>query len=296
MKVGIIGTGIMGSNLARCLSSKGFRLGLFNRTKWRAERLASEVGGRAYDTPYELIREVEAAIAFLPDDYALMNVVHSIVSSGNYVYKGKFFINGSTVTPMASLEVMGTLERLGISYIEAPVYGSAEEARDCRLITLVACSEELFKNASILLESYSSRIFYTGKPPSAIVLKLALNNIGLAMPALLSESLMLLESWNVDVELFRRVASNLWFGAAIERIWGRIIEEQAPRFKVWMAGKDYWCIASALKEKKLPSLLSDALSSIYMVASTDGRYSNKDYPQVVNYYTKLARKAERSME
>ncbi|MEM1780319.1 MAG: NAD(P)-dependent oxidoreductase, partial [Desulfurococcaceae archaeon] len=178
-------------------------------------------------------------------------------------------------------------------YVEAPVYGSADEARDCKLISMVACSENILEAINNVLELYSSRIFYTGKPPTAAVLKLALNNIGLSIPAIIAESLMLLESWGVDIDLFRKVANSIWFGQVIDRYWARITEEKPPRFKVWMAGKDYSYLASALKEKRLPSMLSDAFASMYMFASTGG-YGDKDYPQIARYYMELAKKAKSS--
>jgi len=43
-----------------------------------------------------------------------------------------------------------------------------------------------------------------------MVVKLALNNIALAFPAILAESLMLPSSWDVEPELLRKVSASTW--------------------------------------------------------------------------------------
>ena len=99
----------------------------------------------------------------------------------------------------------------------------------------------------------------------------------------------MLGAWNIDPEVFREVAGSLWFGKAVERYWNRIMEERLPRFKVWMAGKDYWYVAQSLKEKRLPSNLCEALSSMYMQAAVHG-YMDKDYPLIARYYIELTKR------
>ncbi len=279
----------MGSNLARCLSKKGVELALYNRTKARALELAREVGGGVYDSPGELLKNVDVAIVFVYDDYALKSVVANLVKNSSAGLEGRVLLNASTVTPMASLEASTLLKTVGVNYVEAPVYGSADEARECKLLTMLACDEGVREAAMAAARLYSSDVVYVGEPPSAIAIKLALNNIGLALPALLAESLMLLEAWGADLNSFISIARKLWFGALLERYWERVLTEKPPRFKLAAAGKDYWCIASALKAKGLPSLVSDAISSLFLTAASGG-YGEKDYPQVARYYLELAKK------
>ena len=68
------------------------------------------------------------------------------------------------------------------------------------------------------------------------------------------------------------------------------MEENKPRFKTWMAGKDYQYIAMSLKAKRLPSSLSETMSLMYMVASVNN-YRDKDYPLAAKYFMELARKS-----
>lgn len=289
VRLGVVGTGLMGSNIAKCLSRRGVNIGLYNRTREKAERLASEIGALVYDSPADLARDHDAVIVFVPDDQALLDVAIQVANSSPSSGR-KIFINASTVTPIASIVTRRLLESKGVVYAEAPVYGSTDEARECKLLTILACNENHTNEVSRVISLYSTETVFVGEPPKAIALKLALNNIGLSLPALIAESLMILRAWSVDQNMFLEIARKLWFGPLLDRYWPRIIEEKQPRFKLGMAGKDYWYVASALASKGLPAIVSSALYLMYFNAASGG-FADKDYPQVVRYYLDHARKA-----
>ncbi len=288
MLIGIIGTGLMGSSLAKCLAKRGYNIIAYNRSRWKAEKLREQLGIKIVSNPKELLEQAKIAIAFVSDDNALYDIVFGN-NGASTASEGSILINASTVTPIASLRVYKHLKGRNILYLEAPVYGSTDEAIECRLLSIVAGEKDVYEKVYDLLRDYSYRIYYVGEIPGASVIKLALNNIGLALPALLAESLLLLKAWNIDPNIFHEITGNVWFGKAIERYWNRIMEENPPRFKVWMAGKDYWYVAQSLKEKRLPSNLSETLSSMYMQAAAHG-YTDKDYPLIARYYMELVKK------
>jgi len=122
-----------------------------------------------------------------------------------------------------------------------------------------------------------------------MVVKLALNNIALAFPAILAESLMLPSSWDVEPELLRKVSASTWIEPVSTRYWDRALGEPSPRFTANNPGKDYSCIGIALGEKGLPSFIPETLSSMYLFAGNSG-LGRKDYPQKVKFYLELARK------
>jgi len=289
MKIGVVGTGIMGSNLAKCLSSKGISVGVYSRRYENALKVASEVGGKAYENARKLVEDSDAVVIFVTDDKAVLDVINNIVSGGK-LDKG-LVLNASTVTPTTSIVAMNILRSAGLNYLESPVYGSGDEARECKLFSMVGGDKDIFEKNKKFIEVYSQKVMYVGEVPKAMALKLALNHIGLAIPGILAEVFALLTAWDVDLQIFREASKNLWFGQVVERYWRRVFEETPPRFKTWMAGKDYWCIASALKEKRIPSTIAEALSTLYMMASTT-EYRDKDYPQIAKYFIELAKKAK----
>lgn len=283
----------MGSSIAHCLASKGYELLLYNRTRSKAEKLARELNASIAETPSEVAEKTIYSIVFVSDDEALYDVVLGRNGVAKTLNKKHILINASTVTPLASRRVSSILEEKSLGYVEAPVFGSTHEARECRLISMVAGKKELVDNIVGFINEYSSQTFYAGEVPKAIVLKLAINNIALSLPPILAESFSLIEAWGINRDVLLNIISSLWFGDAVKRYLPRIFEDKEPRFKVWMAGKDYLYVVRALAEKQLPSFVSSTLSSMYMEAASNG-YADKDYPQVARYFIELARKKRTS--
>ena len=71
MKVAVVGTGRMGSAMARSLARGGSELILQNRTRERAEALASELGARVDATPADAAAEADVVISMLEDQQAV---------------------------------------------------------------------------------------------------------------------------------------------------------------------------------------------------------------------------------
>ena len=279
MLIRAVGTGAMGSNIAHRLASRGFNLVFYNKTRSKAEKLAEEVGTFVADTPRNVVEEVSIVVAMVSDDNVLNNVVYGDGGIGSCREGGALVLNASTVTPMTSSRIYKYLATRGLSYLEAPVLGSTSEARECRLISMITGDPEQYLRAKSVVEEYSSAVHYVREVPSASVVKLAINNVLLSIPALLAESLALLEAWEVDPARFREVVESFWIKPIVDKYWGRIVEEKPARFKVQLAGKDCGYVASALREKGLLAFLSSTVSSMYYSAASNG-YLDKDYPLI----------------
>jgi 3-hydroxyisobutyrate dehydrogenase len=276
LRIAVIGAGLMGSNLTRCLVSRGVEVIVYNRTRSKAERLCRETGCSVVEAPRK-IRDADAAVVFVFDDKAVLNVL--LGDEGLAYSSGKTLVlNSSTIMPVTSTYVSRKLGEKGFRYYESPVYGSTSEARECRLVSLLGGDPEEWGEAARITSLYSERTVYVGEVPKAMALKLALNNIGLSLPPIIGESLEILEAYDVPVDKFLEASSRLWFGGLIERYLGRIAGKKGEvRFTVNGAAKDYRVIASSLSEKNYPPLVSSALMNYYMMASR--LLSGEDYPR-----------------
>jgi 3-hydroxyisobutyrate dehydrogenase len=279
--VGIVGAGLMGSSIAKCLVSRGFNVVVYNRTREKAERLCGDIGCSAVGKPAEL-EGCEYIIVFVFDDEAVLDVVLgkdglAYMSPSSDVY----ILNSSTISPETSLRVYRFLRGIDkrIYYLESPVYGSVDEAENCSLVSMIAGDEDDVKHVMGFVKEYSAWVIRVGEIPKAMALKLALNNIGLSIPPILAESLALLEAYNVDLEIFKTVSEKLWFGKFIERYLGRIIGGGRVRFTVKGAAKDYKIISNTLSTNMYSSIVSSAIKNFYTLASR--KYGGEDYPRAL---------------
>jgi 3-hydroxyisobutyrate dehydrogenase len=72
--VGLVGTGRMGSAMAKALARAGRPLVIANRSRDRAEALAAEVGARVAGSPAEVAAAADVTLTMLADDAAVADV------------------------------------------------------------------------------------------------------------------------------------------------------------------------------------------------------------------------------
>lgn len=282
MRVAVIGVGLMGGSAARRLSSLGFEVALWSRSFERASRMASEIGGYAGRDVNEVLGRSEAAIAFLPDDDALLGVVARLRRSD-----GLIFINSSTVTPRASAAAAAHVGGVGGCFVEAPVIGGPGVLEEGRALFLVSGPKHCVEPAMRVVEALGEAVFISEDYGKASALKLAFNNMLLASLTSMAESLLLAEAYGVDRETFREVLSKTFLEPIASRYYERLTsEEWKTTFRAALAAKDARYCSKALEAKGIPPLVSRCVALVYEYMSYSGM-SDEDYGRVYMFYSKL---------
>src|ERR1700674_693032 len=133
MKIGIAGTGRMGTAIARRLLELGHQVQVWNRTADNAHE-ACEAGAKWTPTLGELVNDSEVVISFLFDNAAVERVYlgNNGLLSGRV--EGRLFIDMSTVSPDTHRRVASAMASRKASFIECPVSGSIPAARSGALV------------------------------------------------------------------------------------------------------------------------------------------------------------------
>src|SRR5258708_2372871 len=127
MKIGVAGTGRMGTAIARRLLEKGHEVSVWNRTVDNA-REARDAGARWTPTLGDLVNDSESVITFLFDNAAVERVY---VGANGFLtgrVEGRLFIDMSTVTPGTHARIAPALASRNAGFIECPVSGSIPTA------------------------------------------------------------------------------------------------------------------------------------------------------------------------
>lgn len=132
MKIAFLGTGRMGSELARHVM-KSHEVTVWNRTAQRAQPLVEE-GAQLADSPAAAVDGAEVIITSLfgPDD------IREVVISENLIPEGVTWIDTTTVSPEAAREFAAAVD----SYVHAPVVGSLLPARNGELGVYVGTPDD----------------------------------------------------------------------------------------------------------------------------------------------------------
>ena len=174
MKIGIAGTGRMGTAIGERLIGLGHELAVWNRTAEKTRSLAA-AGAKVAASPSQLASSSETIITILTDAAA----IDAAYRGGNGLLSsdvsGKLFIEMSTVRPGTERALAADIRNRGAVMVECPVGGTIGPARDGKLFGFVGGDAIDVARAKPLLEKMCRRIEHVGPVGAGASMKLAIN-------------------------------------------------------------------------------------------------------------------------
>ena len=199
MKIGISGTGRMGSSIAQRLMSLGHEVGVWNRDTVKTRPL-TEAGAARYESPAELVAGSDVVIVMLLNDAACDAVYRDPQGILSAKLAGKLVIDMSTVRPETMQALGASVVGQGAAFVESPVGGSTGPAKEGKLFALVGGEKADIERAMPILEQLCRRIEYVGALGSGATMKLAINLPLLVYWQALGESLTLCKPLNLPAD------------------------------------------------------------------------------------------------
>jgi 3-hydroxyisobutyrate dehydrogenase len=174
MKIGVCGTGRMGTSIAQRLISVGHEVGVWNRSSAKTKPL-TDAGAKLFASPAELVDGCEAVIVMLLNDAA----VEAVYRGPNGILKSKLtgtlVIDMSTVRPDTMRSVGAAVAQQGAAFVECPVGGSTGPAKEGKLFGLVGGEGRDVERAMPVLQQLCRRIEHVGGLGAGATIKLAVN-------------------------------------------------------------------------------------------------------------------------
>ena len=145
---GFIGLGAMGRGMARNLHKAGLLGTVWNRTPAAARELADELGVTAASSPAELASRCDFIVTCVSADADVLAVVDAMLPG---LRPGTVVIDCSTVSADTARTAAARLAARGADFLDAPVSGGVEGARDGTLAIMVGGPESAFERAAPVL-------------------------------------------------------------------------------------------------------------------------------------------------
>lgn len=158
MKTGFIGLGAMGAPMAGHLAARGLLSVIDNRTRNKADALAATLGVRAAATHADFAGCDVVALC-VPMDADVLKQVEALAA---VLQPGSVVIDHSTVSVDTAKRAQALLAARGIGFVDAPVSGGVEGARNGKLSVMAGGSEADLAKARPVLEAYAARITHMG--------------------------------------------------------------------------------------------------------------------------------------
>ena len=236
MSVGFIGLGAMGAPMARHLHGRGLLAVVGNRTAAKAQALAAELGVAAAASAADFAGcDVVALCVSLDAD-----VLENVQALAEVLAAGAVVIDHSTVSVDTARQAQALLAARGIGFVDAPVSGGVEGARNGKLSVMAGGSEADLAKARPVLEAYAARITHMGDTGAGQATK-AVNQVLVAgINEAVCEGLALGEKLGLDAD---KLLPTLMAGAAgnwfLEKRGATMLANQfTPGFKCGHLLKD----------------------------------------------------------
>ncbi|MCZ6803595.1 MAG: NAD(P)-dependent oxidoreductase [Proteobacteria bacterium] len=173
MKTGVIGLGAMGENMARNLARANHLETVYNRTLHTAESIAKECECSVSSSPAELAKLCELIIICVSRDEDVLEMVNAIKPEIN---RDAIVVDTSTVSSETAKKAAALLNEVNAHFLDCPVSGGVEGAKNGTLAVMVGGSEDILEKARPGLDAIAGNIMYIGPSGSGQATK-AVNQI-----------------------------------------------------------------------------------------------------------------------
>jgi 3-hydroxyisobutyrate dehydrogenase len=174
-RVALLGAGTMGAGMAQRMLDLGFSVDVWNRTPGPAHALV-EHGATARAKPTEAAATAEVIVTMLPNEDAVADVMlrggalDALRPNATWAQMGTI---GVEATERLATEV--ARRRPDVVFVDAPVSGSREPARNGRLLILASGPEGSHDAVDAVFAALGQRTLWVGRAGTASRLKLVLN-------------------------------------------------------------------------------------------------------------------------
>ena len=238
-RVGFVGLGTMGAAMAGHLARAGYPLSVWNRTPGRAAELVA-LGAAEAATPAALAASSNVVVTCVSDTPDVEAVLFGPDGVAEGAAPGSLVVDCSTIAPSGSRAFAARLAERGVGFVDAPVSGGSEGARNATLTIFVGGDVADVARARPILGALGRTITHVGPVGAGQAVK-AVNQVILAGAYIgVAEGIVLAMKAGLDVE---QVVDALSGGAAQSWVLanrsGRMIANDYPLgFRVALHRKD----------------------------------------------------------
>jgi 3-hydroxyisobutyrate dehydrogenase-like beta-hydroxyacid dehydrogenase len=271
MRVGVVGTGIMGAPMARNLLRAGHAVVVHNRTPARLAPLL-DAGAMTAASPRELAARVDAVVVSVPDTPDVESVVTGIEGLLAGAAPGLLVVDTSTIAPRAARALAERAAAVGVDFLDAPVSGGQQGAVAGTLSIMVGGRRDAFERAAPVFAAIGRCATHMGGPGQGQMTKLVNQVVGAATLAAVAEGVVLAARAGLDpAAVIDAVAG----GAATSWMWTELgprmqRRDFAPGFMVKLQQKDLRLACAAAEELGAALPLTALVQELFAAVEAEG--------------------------
>lgn len=259
----------MGKAMAANLERAGHGITVWNRTPGKASGLEAAVA----ESPADLGAKSDIVFICVSDTPDVEEVVFGENGVIYGMAPGGLIVDHSTISPVSTRGFAERVRERGLDWVDAPVSGGSEGARDGRLAVMAGGAEQSVERAMPFMEAYSASIVHVGEEPGSGQMVKAVNQVLVVLNQLAaSEALLLAQAAGLDLKTTLAAveggAAGSWMLSnrgpqMIERDW-------RPGFTIDLQQKDLRLVLEAAGELGLPMPGTAFVHQLYLTLQGRG--------------------------
>ncbi len=172
MKIGFIGTGVMGTGIVNNLLNHHETVIVYNRTKSHA-RAVLDNGAQWAASPAELTAQVDVVMTMVGFPQDVRDVYYGDQGILTTAHAGQVLIDLTTSTPSLDQEITRDCQKQGIQCLDAPVSGGDIGAQKGTLTVMVGGEKQTMTELQGLFDEFAASVTYFGPAGSGQNAKMA---------------------------------------------------------------------------------------------------------------------------
>ncbi|MEY4339829.1 MAG: hypothetical protein RLZ14_1679 [Actinomycetota bacterium] len=244
-RIAVVGIGRMGWHMAAHLAKAGHDVVVCDAAPGVAERWVAEHGGEAAADAASAARGAAMLITSLPADPQLLEVADAVVP---VLAAGAVWVDHSTTSAQGSRAVAERVANAGAHFLDAPVSGGVDGARNGTLTVMVGGDDAAFAEAEPVVAAYGARIVLMGPSGAGQITKMTNQICVVGLCQALAEGLDFAETAGLDV---KRVIHVMLQGSSAS--W-----QMANRAEKMLDGQYDYGFSTTLMRKDIGLVLDEA--------------------------------------
>ena len=287
-RIGFIGLGAMGGNMARRLAGLGFTVAGYDPSATNAKR-SGDAGVKVVDSPAAAADGADFVLSSVPDPAAIRRSYLGPDGVLTRVHKGMILIDLSTIDPATWREVAAAAAKHGVDALDAPVSGGPADAGAGKLIFLIGGEASVVERARPVLDALGSAINHVGPLGTGLIVKLVNNVMSVCNVVVAAEAMALGVKAGIEPQaLFDMLSvSGGRSHHFLKRFPNVLAGDFSPNFSIALSRKDLGLALDMAAQLGVPMPAAGAVKQVYEAARAAG-LGGEDMAAVTKLYENWA--------
>jgi 3-hydroxyisobutyrate dehydrogenase len=287
-KIGFIGLGTMGGQMARRLVEQGYTVRGYDPSAERAA--AAKAAGVVLDSsPGRVAAASDFVLSSLPDPAAVRGAYLGEDGVLAGAHAGMVWIDLSTIDPETCREVAAKAAAAKIACLDAPVSGGPVEAGTGKLVFMVGGDAKVVERARPVLMALATEIHHVGPLGSGLIVKLVNNVMSMGNMVVAAEAMVLGVKAGMDPRQLFDILSTSGGRSHhfLKRMPNVLAGDFTPNFSIALSKKDVSLALGLAAGLGFPMIVASAVRQVYEAAAAQG-LANQDMAAVTRLYEEWA--------